>query len=258
MGEYHAVELARVKERYEADLAILSAEIAALQGVLATALARQETLASKTHRRAISAYWVLSCGVCLQQAIANQGLPEVDQCNLVTYVFAYATLLNLEQRSGEPAAQVPQRRKKAKNCHVWGLSRETTTKLVMLCFSLAQFLFTGDTVRASALGTNNQEHFHGALRRMLHGDNRGSALCGNWTALPDWAGVPGILPEDEVLMRAGLRRFLLPPLYVDNLVGLPVGPPKWWVTTSDSRIGPRAEWPRCGYRPAVNRLAPLG
>jgi hypothetical protein len=44
MGESHAVELARVKERYEADLAILSAEREALQGGLATALARQETL----------------------------------------------------------------------------------------------------------------------------------------------------------------------------------------------------------------------
>jgi hypothetical protein len=267
--------------------------------------------ASKTHRRAVSAYWLLACGVCLQQAIANQGLAEVDRCNLVTYVLAYAVLLNFEQGSSEPAARVPQRRKKVKNCHVWGLSRETITKLVVLCFSLAQFLFTGDAVRASALGTINQEHFHGALRRMSHGDNRGSALCGNLpkamlnsivrgtlkiapeggasrgrdqqglahfhgmpedagspkslryvflgvlsaladsgmrvsgsvleqlvTAglLPDWAGVPGIQPEDDVLMRTELRRFLPPPLYVDNLVELPVGPPKWWVTTSDSRI----------------------
>jgi hypothetical protein len=267
--------------------------------------------AAKTLQRAVSAYWVVACGVCVQQAIADQGLTEVARCDLITYAFAYATLLNLEQRSSDIEIRVFQRRRKVKTCHVWGLSRETITKLTVLCFSLAQFLFTGIPVRASAQGTINREHFHGALRRMSHNNNRGSALVGNVPKamlnsiirgtlkitpeqgasrgrdqrglahfqgrvedaatpktihdvslgvvsalvnsgmrvsasvlehlaaaglVPSWAGAPGITPDDDALMREQLAEFLPAPLYVEDVVAFPRGPPRWWVTTSDSRI----------------------
>jgi hypothetical protein len=82
-------------------------------------------------------------------------MSEVDRCNLTIYAFAHAFVLNCEQKSGELAAKIPQRRKKGRKCHVRTLSRETIVKLSVLCFSLPQFLFTGSTVRASALGTIN-------------------------------------------------------------------------------------------------------